>query len=88
MWYIYVLKSLKDKKYYIGSTNDLRRRKKEHDLGQVESTSYRRPLELVYYEAVPLEKRVREREKYFKTTWGNRFLKKQIGINGQIDPVE
>lgn len=81
-WYTYVLRSLKDKKLYTGSTNDLKRRLKQHNDGEVPSTSYRRPLELVYYEARLNEKTARKREKYLKTIWGKRFLK------GQIDPVE
>ena len=87
-WYTYVLLSKKDNKHYIGSTDDLRRRKRQHDNGEVTSTSYRRPLEIIYYEAIPDEHRARMREKYFKTNWGRRFLKKQIGFTGQIDPVE
>ena len=52
MYYVYVLKSLKDGKGYIGSTTDLRRRIVEHAEGEVKSTKPRRPLELVYYEAL------------------------------------
>ncbi len=51
MYYLYVLKSTKDNKFYIGRTNDLERRLKEHNDGLSTSTSYRRPLTLMYYEA-------------------------------------
>ncbi len=78
-YYVYVLKSLKDGKNYIGSTDNLKRRLREHKNGMVSSTKHRRPLELIYYEAMPSESRAREREKYFKTTWGKRFIKKQVG---------
>jgi len=50
MFYVYVLKSKKDKKCYIGFTNDLRRRFQEHNDGKNRSTFYRRPFELIYYE--------------------------------------
>ena len=51
MFYVYILKSKKDKKCYIGSTNDLKRRFEEHNKGKIFSTKYRRPLILIYYEA-------------------------------------
>jgi putative endonuclease len=51
MFFVYILKSKIDKKLYIGCTNDLRRRLKEHNLGLVESTKSRKPFYLVYYEA-------------------------------------
>ena len=78
MWYVYVLKSKKDGKNYVGSTNDLKRRLKEHNNGEVESTKYRQPLELIYYEAGLDESKARKREKYFKTIWGKRYLKNRI----------
>ncbi len=66
MFYVYILKSKKDNKLYIGSTNDLRRRIVEHSKGKVSSTSDRRPLELVYYEAYKIEHDARLREQSFK----------------------
>ncbi len=66
MYYLYVLKSGKDNKLYTGFTSDLRRRFAEHNSGQVLSTQYRRPLELVYYESYKAEKDARKREKNLK----------------------
>ncbi len=51
MYYAYILKSLKDKRLYIGFTSNLKIRFKEHCEGLVDSTKDRRPLELIYYEA-------------------------------------
>ena len=51
MFYSYVLESLKDKRWYTGSTNDLRKRFKEHNTGKSTYTKYRGPYELIYYEA-------------------------------------
>lgn len=78
MFYTYVLKSLKDKKLYIGFTNDLKSRFLDHNKGLVESTKTRKPLELIYYEACLLEEKALKREKYFKTSFGRRFLKSRI----------
>ncbi|MCK4357724.1 MAG: GIY-YIG nuclease family protein [Candidatus Cloacimonetes bacterium] len=66
MFYVYVLKSKKDRNLYIGSTNDLRRRMREHNTGRVFSTKSRRPFELIYYEAYKTEKDARKREKALK----------------------
>jgi putative endonuclease len=44
MYYVYVLLSLKDNKFYIGYTNGLKRRLKEHNQGKNVSTKLRRPL--------------------------------------------
>jgi len=62
MFYVYVLKSLKDNNLYFGSTNDLRRRLSEHNSKKVKSTKSRAPLELKYYEAYCSEKDARDRE--------------------------
>jgi len=56
MYYLYLLKSKKDKRLYIGFTNNLKRRLKQHNRGEVISTKGRRPLELVYYEAYSSKK--------------------------------
>ena len=47
MYYIYILKSLKDKNLYIGRTNNFERRFKEHNSGKVSSTKSRRPFVLL-----------------------------------------
>ena len=51
MYYVYVLKSIKDNNYFIGSTSDLEKRITGHIESLSKSTVYRRPFELVYYEA-------------------------------------
>jgi len=66
MFYVYVLKSLKDNNLYFGSTNDLRRRLSDHNLGKVRSTKGRVPLELKYFEAYSKEKDARARESSLK----------------------
>jgi putative endonuclease len=62
MFYVYILKSLADQKLYIGSTDDLRRRRTEHNNGLSKSTKLRRPFELRYYEAFTNEHDARHRE--------------------------
>lgn len=82
MFYIYLLKSKKDKKLYIGSTNDLRRRFKEHNDGFIMSTRPRRPFELIYYEAYRIEKDARTREHNLKLrSRAFEQLKRRIGYS-------
>ena len=38
MYCVYILKSLKKKKYYVGHTSDLKKRLKEHNSGKTKST--------------------------------------------------
>jgi putative endonuclease len=79
MFYVYVLKSQKDEELYIGSSNNLKRRLKEHQNGESFSTKLRRPFELIYYEAYKNEGDARKREHSLKLR-GNarRFLKERI----------
>jgi len=81
MWYVYVLKSKVKDEIYIGSTNDLRRRLKEHNDGQEISTKRYMPWSLYYYEAYLMQKLARMREKRLKYN-GNAIkeLKKRIGL--------
>jgi len=66
MFYVYVLKSEKDGKHYIGFTVDLKNRYNEHCLGEVRSTFYRRPLRLIYYECYENRKIAQKRERQLK----------------------
>ena len=47
---MYVLRSLKDERRYIGMTSKLEYRLRDHNYGLVKSTKARRPLELIYTE--------------------------------------
>lgn len=78
MFYVYVLKSLKDKNLYYGFTEDLKQRVKFHNLGINASTKHRRPLELIYYEAYIDEKDARKREIFLKSGRGREIIKKQL----------
>jgi len=77
-YYTYILRSKKDKKLYSGSTKNLRERFKQHCKGEVPSTRYRRPLDLIYYEACLSEEDARRREKTFKSYRGKMFLRRRL----------
>ncbi|MBI2055237.1 MAG: GIY-YIG nuclease family protein [Candidatus Sungbacteria bacterium] len=66
MFYFYILRSKKDAKLYIGSTNNLRKRFYEHNSRKVFSIRWRAPFNLVYYEAYLAEKDAIDREHNIK----------------------
>ncbi len=78
MYYVYVLLSLRDHKFYVGFTSDLRRRIKEHSAGKNISTKPRLPLKLFYYEAHLSQNDAERREQYFKTTKGKSTLRQML----------
>ena len=65
---VYILKTRNDR-YYIGSTNSLKRRFLEHTSGQVKSTKNLLPVELVFkqdFSDLTVARRIEYRLKKFK----------------------
>lgn len=75
MYYVYILKSKKDESLYIGYTANLKRRFKEHNDGLSVSTKYKRPYELIFYEAFINRIDAKHREVYLKSGWGFKSIK-------------
>ena len=79
MWYVYVIKSLKNERLYVGSTNDIKRRLKEHNDGiGGKYTKDNRPFKLVFYEAFLNKKDAMKDELFFKTGYGREVLKDKL----------
>ncbi len=47
-WTVYILRSLKKKWYYVGSTNNMSRRLREHNKGLVRATKAHCPLFIIF----------------------------------------
>lgn len=77
-YYVYILFSDKDKKFYTGYTNNLKLRFDQHQKGKVESTKNRRSLKLIYYEACLNQQDATHREKYLKTYHGKAFIRRRL----------
>ena len=77
-YYTYVLKSLKDNKFYVGYTQNIKLRFEQHNKGLVDSTKDRRPLILIYFEACLNQEDALHREKYLKTYYGKMFLHNRL----------
>ena len=59
---VYILKSLKDNKHYVGMTSCLEKRLTYHNAGRVKSTKNRVPFIMIYNEKYETIKETRERE--------------------------
>ena len=77
-FYVYVLRSLNDQKFYVGFTKNLRKRIQDHENGLVPSTKQRNPFELVYWEGCLDQTDATRREKYLKSSWGKRYIKSRL----------
>ncbi len=88
MYYTYILKSEKDKKFYTGYTNNLKLRFKQHCDGKVVSTKNRRPLKLIYYEVCLNQQDATHREKYLKTYHGKMFIMLNNFTKGEIPAIQ
>ncbi len=77
-YYVYVLQSQKDKKFYVGYTHDLKSRFEQHTKKKVASTKNRGPLKIIYSEACLNKKDAIHREKYLKTYLGKLFLHNRL----------
>jgi putative endonuclease len=78
MYYAYVLKSINHDYYYKGHCHDIEKRLSQHNSGMTESLRPYIPFRLIYSEAFDTEVEAIEREKYFKTSAGRRYLKKKM----------
>ena len=78
MYYVYILKSKKDRQFYVEYTADLKKRIELHNKGKIESTRRRIPFELVYYEVCHHKEDALHRERYLKTTYGKRYIRNRI----------
>ena len=75
MFYVYVLKSLRNNKRYIGYTSkDVTIRLKEHNTGWNKFTSLNSPFTLIYSEILTEKTLAIRREKFLKSGQGRKFL--------------
>jgi putative endonuclease len=79
LFFVYILKSTKDNKFYIGQTNNLENRLLRHNSGKVTATRNRRPFILVYKEEYASRAEAMQREKYLKSLKGD--LKRKLNIH-------
>ena len=78
---VYVLRSLKNGKRYVGLTGQtIERRLRQHHSRTNRWTRQNGPFELIYYEPLSDKKSALAREKYLKTGAGRKFLAEIIPL--------
>jgi putative endonuclease len=75
---VYAIKSLSRKYIYVGMTNNLERRLKEHNQRENRSTKAYTPFILIFSETFKTRNLARMKEKYLKSGVGKSFLKNLI----------
>lgn len=79
MYFVYIIKSLRDGSHYVGLTNNIDRRPIEHNSGKNQSTKARRPWILIHVEIVNKRSEARLLEKYFKSGYGREIIREIEG---------
>ena len=75
MFIVYAIRSEVRNYIYVGMTNNIERRLKEHNNGENRSTKAYKPFVLIYTETFQTRVEAREKEKYLKSGVGKEFLK-------------
>jgi putative endonuclease len=75
--YVYILSSIRNNRFYVGHTNNLPRRLREHRTGRTASLKGWGPYKLAYYEKFATREEALSRERYFKSGAGR---EKRLGL--------
>ena len=79
MFYVYLLQSVNYAlQHYVGLSNNLKERLKDHNGGKSKHTAKYKPWNLICYFAFKKERTAKEFEHYLKTGSGRAFLKKHF----------
>ncbi|MBN1830979.1 MAG: GIY-YIG nuclease family protein [Deltaproteobacteria bacterium] len=77
-FHVYILQSLKDGSYYIGSTNNLEDRVERHNEGCSQYTKGKTPRKLVYSEEYPDRPSALRRENEIKRRKSRKYIEKLV----------
>lgn len=78
MYFVYIIKSLKDGSHYTGITNDLKKRLGEHNSTGTKYSSTKQPFEITWYCMFYDKKQAYAFEKYLKSGSGIAFRNKHL----------
>ena len=79
MFYVYILRSISvPGHFYVGYTNDLKRRLKQHNTEHDGYTDKYKPWQIKAYFAIEDEDKAKDFEKYLKSQSGREFIKKHF----------
>ncbi len=77
-YYVYAIKSEIRNYIYVGMSNNVERRYKEHNAGKEFTTRRYKPFKIILIESYRTRMRARQREKYLKSGVGKEYLKNVI----------
>ena len=79
MYYVYLLRSkIEQEQKYVGFTEDLKLRVKEHNSGKSKHTKKYAPWDLIFYSAFQDKHKALDFEKYLKSHSGRAFSEKRL----------
>jgi putative endonuclease len=87
MFFVYVLRSEKTDRFYVGFTADVTHRLGQHNSGITKSTKGRGPWILVYQEEFETRTEAMSRERQLKTGQGRAELKRILALRDRRVPA-
>lgn len=85
---VYILRSQKDGRLYVGQASDLDRRLAQHNNSNAKSyTAWRGPWDVVHVEPHPSRTQAMRRETFLKSVAGSREKKRLAGAFGSDDMI-
>lgn len=78
MYYVYILRSLKDQTKYIGITKNLKNRLLEHNNLETKSNKSKAPFSIIFYCVFKDKYKAYGFEKYLKSSSGHAFTNKHL----------
>ena len=79
-YYVYVIKSSKTGRHYVGSTKDIKQRLKQHNNNKTRSLKNKGPFQAIHTEQYNTLSEARKREIQIKKYKGGMAFKKLIGV--------
>jgi len=74
-YFVYAIKSQRDKRIYVGMSEDVEKRVNAHNRGETKSIKPFRPWKLIYKKFIGTRAQARKEEKRLKSGYGKEFLK-------------
>jgi putative endonuclease len=82
-YFVYILRSIKDGSYYIGSTQDLSSRLERHNQGRSKYTNANRPWEVIYSEKHSNRSAAMKREREIKKRKSREYIERLVRTSRQ-----
>ncbi len=84
MWFVYVLQSERNGRYYVGSRDNTARRLEEHNTGKTPATRYLVPWRIVYTQEFANRLEARQREMEIKRWKSRTYLERTLHLGGLL----